>query len=99
MLAALKIADMNREENKEFIRTPHFFNLYIASIPCMFYCCIECNRCWPGRDISQEYAEEIPIPINATTLTDPNSQKYSISDHGHWDPALLNNNVGDIEVS
>ncbi len=46
-----------------------------------------------------EEAEKIPIPTNAATLADPNSQDYSIFDQGHWDPAQLNNNVGDIEES
>ena len=99
MRAALKMADMNREEIKEFVRTPHFFNLYMASMRYMFYRCIECTRGCPGSEMRQEYAEEIPIPTNATTLADPNSQDYSIFDQGHWDPAQLNNNLGDIEES
>ncbi len=81
---------MSREEIKEFVRTPHFFNLYMASMRYMFYRCIECTRGCRGSEMRPEYAEEIPIPTNATSLADPISQDYSIFDQGHWDPAQLN---------
>jgi epoxyqueuosine reductase len=89
MRAALKMADMNGEELKDFIRTPHFFNLYMASMRYMFYRCIECTRGCPGGDMRAEYAEDIPIPKNATTLADPTGDGYTIFDQGHWDPTML----------
>lgn len=97
MRTAMKMTEMDREEIKEFVRTPHFFNLYMASMRYMFYRCIECTRGCPGSKTRQEYAEVIPIPTNATTLANPNGEGYTIFDQGHWDPARLNNNAGDIE--
>ena len=99
MRAAMKMTEMDREEIKEFVRTPHFFNLYMASMRYMFYRCIECTRGCPGSEMRPEYAEEIPIPTNATSLANPNGEGYSIFDQGNWDPALLNNNEGEIEES
>jgi hypothetical protein len=36
-----------------------------------------------------EYAEDIPIMNNATTLAEPYGLDLSIYDHGKWDPTSL----------
>lgn len=84
-----KAADMNGEELKEYAKTPHFFNLYMASMRYMYYRCIECSRGCPGSEVRAEYAGNIPIPINATTLEKPIKPDYSVYDMGHWDPKKL----------
>ncbi|GEM_PF-169173 len=86
MRAFMKMADMNSEELKDFAKTPHFFNLYNGSMRYMFYRCIECTRGCPGTELRPEYAGDIPIPINATSLDKPADEDYSIFDMGRWDP-------------
>lgn len=78
MRAALAMADMGKEQLKEFIRTPHFFNLYMASMRYMFYRCIECTRGCPGSELRPEFAGDIAIPVNATSLEDPYTPEYDI---------------------
>ena len=89
MRAVTKMADMGPKEIKEFVQTPHFFNLYMASMRYMFYRCIECTRGCPGAELRPEYAGDIPIPVNATTLEKPADPGFSIFDLGHWDPKNL----------
>jgi epoxyqueuosine reductase len=84
-----KATDMSPEEIKKFALTPHFFNLYMASMRYMYYRCIECTRGCPGSELRPEYAGDIPIPVNATTLEKPTNPSYSIYDMGHWDPKKL----------
>jgi hypothetical protein len=81
-----KATEMSREEMREFAKTPHFFNLYMASMRYMYYRCIECTRGCPGSEVRSEYASDIQIPINSTTLKNPIKLDYSVYDMGHWDP-------------
>jgi len=80
---------MNGEEIKAFAETPHFFNLYMASMRYMFYRCIECTRGCPGAELRPEYSGDIPIPINATSLEKPADESLTIFDMGNWDPGKL----------
>ena len=78
MRAQLKILDMDSEEKKEFIKSPHFFNLYQAAMGFLFYRCIECQRGCPMERSRPEYAGNIPVPRNATSLENPWDPKYDI---------------------
>jgi len=84
-----KATSMNKDELKEFARTPHFFNLYMASMRYMYYRCLECTRGCAGSEQRAEYAGNIPRPINATTLENPANPNYTIFDMGHWDPKKI----------
>ena len=87
--AALKMAEMNSEELVHFLKTPHFFNLYMASMGIMYYRCIECTRGCVGSEMRPEYAGDIPVMNNATTLEKPFGWDLTIFDQGHWDPSKL----------
>ena len=89
MRAFKKAADMSTEELKEFSQTPHFFNLYMASMRYMFYRCLECTRGCPGTEQSPEYAGDIKRPVNATRLGVPFDPNLTIYDQGCWDPKKL----------
>ena len=89
MRAFMKMAGMSEEEVKDFANSPHFFNLYMASMRYMFYRCIECTRGCPGTELRPEYSRDIPIPINATSLEKPADENLTIFDMGHWDPGKL----------
>ena len=89
MRAALKMAKMTEDELTEFIKTPHWFSLYMAGMGYMFYRCLECTRGCQGSAMRSEYSGDIPIMKNATTLSDPMGKDLTIFDKGHWNPAKL----------
>jgi epoxyqueuosine reductase QueG len=78
MRSQLAMVDMDQEEKKEFIKSPHFFNLYQAGMGYLFYRCIECTRGCPMRAKRPDYALTISTPINATTLENPWNPNYDI---------------------
>ena len=55
----------------------------------MYYRCIECTRGCVASEMLPEYAEDIPIMNNATTLAEPYGLDLTIYDHGKWDPTKL----------
>jgi hypothetical protein len=78
MRAQLKMLDMTLEEKKQFIQSPHFFNLYQSGMQFLYYRCIECQRGCPVRVPRPQYREKIKIPNNATNLQNPFNPKYDI---------------------
>ena len=99
MRAALKMNKMSIDEREDFIRTPHFFNLYMAGMGIMFYRCIECTRGCVASEMPPEYAGDIPRMNNATTLDEPFGMDLTIYDKGKWDPAKLKENSDEKEKS
>ncbi len=86
---AMKMNKMNADEREELIKTPHFFNLYMAGMGIMFYRCIECTRGCVASEMLPEYSDDIPIMKNATSLAEPFGWDLTIYDQGKWDPAKL----------
>lgn len=80
---------MDADEREGLIKTPHFFNLYMAGMGIMYYRCNECTRGCVGSEMLPEYSEDIPIRKNATQLSEPFGWDLSIYDHGKWDTAKL----------
>lgn len=78
MRAQLRMVDMDNEEKKELLKSPHFFNLYQAGMGFLFYRCIECQRGCPMKVKRPEYAGNIPVPVNATSLENPSAPKYDM---------------------
>ncbi len=66
------IKQIGVEEKKkiEMLLTPHWFNLFMASMGYMYYSCIECTRGCPGTRLKKEYASLEPKRRAATRLSD-----------------------------
>lgn len=72
----LKWEDMSKEERKEFLQTPHWFNLYMAGMGYMYYRCTECTRGCPGEKHRDWYSQENSMVGYATTLNNPEEMSF-----------------------
>jgi epoxyqueuosine reductase QueG len=66
----LKLVEADKKKKIEMLLTPHWFNLFMASMGYMYYGCIECTRGCPGTRLKKEYASLEPKRRTATRLSD-----------------------------
>ena len=67
----MKWEDMSSPERKEFLLSPHWFNLYMAGMGYMYYRCTECSRGCPGEKHKKMYKDKKTMVGYATTLENP----------------------------
>ena len=66
----IKLIGAEKQKKIEMLLTPHWFNLFMASMGYMYYSCIECTRGCPGTRLKKEYASLEPKRRAATKLSD-----------------------------
>ena len=66
----IKQIEADEKKKIEMLLTPHWFNLFMASMGYMYYSCIECTRGCPGTRLKKEYASLEPKRRAATRLSD-----------------------------